>query len=128
MLVIETLPVAFPAVVGANFTVNEVLPFAAMVCGTVSPLMLKPVPEALAAEMVTLAVPEFVRVTGTEALPPVTTLPKFTLAGLAESCPCVPVPLSAIVRLGSDALLDTVIVPDAFPAAVGLNRALKLVL
>ena len=32
------------------------------VMGVVNPLMLKPVPEALAADIVTLAVPEFVRV------------------------------------------------------------------
>ena len=81
----ETLPLALPAVVGANFAVNDALELGPSVCGIVSPLMLKPVPEALAWEIVTPAAPEFVRVTETEALAPVTTLPKLTLAGEAES-------------------------------------------
>ena len=53
----------------------------------VNPVMLNPVPDAPAAEMVTLAVPVFVSVTGTDPLAPVSTLPKGTLVGLAESCP-----------------------------------------
>src|SRR3989442_6026140 len=56
------------------------------------PLMVNPVPEALAAEMVTLAVPEFVNVTVCDPLLPTSTLPKLTLAGLGVSCPCTPVP------------------------------------
>ena len=87
MLVIETLPLTLPAEVGANFTVNDVLEFALMVCGTVSPLMLNPVPVTLAAEIVTLAVPEFVSVMFCVALLPATTFPKLKLAGLADSCP-----------------------------------------
>jgi hypothetical protein len=42
--------------------VNEVFPPALIVTGTAKPLMLKPAPEALAAEIVTLAVPGFVNV------------------------------------------------------------------
>jgi len=62
LLVIETLPLALPVVVGVNLAVNEVFAPALIVTGTVIPLMLKPVPDALAAEIVTLAVPEFVSV------------------------------------------------------------------
>ena len=128
MLVMETLPLALPAAVGANFTVNDVLEFALMVCGVLSPLMLNPVPVTLAAEIVTAAVPELVRVTELDALPPVKMLSKLMLAGLAESWACVPVPLKPIVRSGSEASLETVILPEAPPATVGLNTALKLVL
>lgn len=128
MLAIETLPLALPGEVGANFTVNEVLEFALMVCGALSPLMLKPVPVTLTAEMVTLAVPEFVSVTEVDALAPVKMLSKVMFAGSAESWACVPVPLKPIVRLGSEASLETVILPEAPPDTVGLNAALKLVL
>jgi len=58
----EMLPLALPEVVGANLAVNDVFAPALIVTGTVRPLMLKPVPDALAAVIVTLAVPEFVRV------------------------------------------------------------------
>jgi len=51
-----------------------------------------------------------------------------TLAGFAERCPCVPVPLRAIVRVGFEALLVTVTVAEEFPVVVGANWALKLVL
>ena len=91
--------------------------------GTVNPLILKPVPEALAAEIVTLAVPEFVNVIGTDPLAPTSRLPKFTLAGLAESAPCVPVPVRATV--GSDALLAIEMLPVSTPVAVGSNTAVK---
>lgn len=56
------MPTALPAVVGANFVVNVVLWLAARFNGVVSPAMLNPVPVALTAEMVTLALPEFVKV------------------------------------------------------------------
>lgn len=81
----ETLPAALPADVGENFAVNEAFWPALIVRGRVNPLIVKPGPEAEAAEMVTLAVPVFVNVTGTEPLLPTRRLPKLTLAGLAES-------------------------------------------
>lgn len=125
LLVIEMLPLSVPAAVGANFAVNDALMFGSIVCGRVSPLMLKPVPEALAAEIVTLAVPVFISATGIEALAPARMLPKFTLAGLADSCPCAPVPLKATESVESVALLVIVIIPEEFPAAVGVKRATK---
>jgi hypothetical protein len=125
LLVMETLPLSVPATVGANFAVNDALIFGLIVCGRVSPLMLNPVPEALPAEIVTLAVPVFVNVTGIEALAPARMLPKFTLAGLADSFPCAPVPLKAIESVESVALLVIVIVPEEFPAAVGVKRVTK---
>ncbi len=63
LLVIETLPVTPPTEVGANFTLNEVLCPAPSVIGSVSPLMLKPVPLAELCERVTEDPPVLVRVT-----------------------------------------------------------------
>jgi hypothetical protein len=55
LLTIDTLPVAAPALFGANCSVKEVFAPAAKVAGKVIPVMLKPVPLTLAAEIVTLA-------------------------------------------------------------------------
>jgi hypothetical protein len=49
--------------------------------------MLKPVPDAVACEIVTLADPEFVSVMVCDPLLPTATEPKLTLPGLALSCP-----------------------------------------
>lgn len=58
----EMLPEALPAAVGANLALKVVFWPALRVIGAVIPLRLKPVPEGLAAEIVTLAVPVFVNV------------------------------------------------------------------
>jgi hypothetical protein len=63
VLVIAMLPVALPAVLGANVAVNDALCPLLRVVGRVRPLRLKPVPLADACVMVTLNVPPFVRVT-----------------------------------------------------------------
>lgn len=119
------LPDALPTVVGANFAVTEVFCPALIVTGTVSPMMLKPAPDALAADIVTLAVPVFVKVTGTDPLLPSIRLPKLMLVGLAERAPCVPVPVNATE--GFDALLTIEMLPEATPVAVGENTAVKFV-
>lgn len=85
LLVIETLPLPLPDEVGANSAVKVVFAPALIVTGTVKPVMLKPVPEALAAEIVTLAVPEFVKVITSVALLPTNTLPKLYVDGFAVS-------------------------------------------
>lgn len=128
MLTIEMLPVALPAAVGENFAVNEALCPAFSVNGVVRPVMLNPVPDALPAEIATLAVPEFVRVTLTDALAPTSRPPKLMLAGFAVRFPCTPVPLSAIDTVGLVAVLVITMLPAATPTAVGANCAVKVVL
>lgn len=90
--------------------------------------MLNPVPDALPCEIVMLAVPELVKVTFTDPLAPTSKLPKLILDGFAVRFPCTPVPVSGIVTVGSLALLVIVILPDAAPAVVGANLAVKLLL
>ena len=87
LLLIETLPLAAPDVVGENLTSNDVFWPALMVVGTVKPEILKAEPLAVAAEIVTLAVPVFESVTGTVPLLPTSKLPKLMLDGLALSAP-----------------------------------------
>lgn len=122
LLVTETVPVALPLAVGANVTLNELVAPGFKVAA-LKPLSVKPEPETLAAETETGAVPEFVSVTLVEAWLPIRILPKFMLEGLAESAPCVPVPLSAIERVGLDAVVEIVMLPEALPAAVGAKVA-----
>jgi hypothetical protein len=85
LLTKETEPVALPAVAGAKAALNVVLPPAAIVAGTVRPVIVKPVPDTVAWEIVRLAVPLFFKVMVCEVLFPVTTLPKLTLVGVTES-------------------------------------------
>jgi len=80
LLVIETLPVVVPAVVGANFAVNEVLCPAFNVVAE-SPLMLNPAPDAEPDEIATLPVPVLVSVTDINELLPTAKLPKLTTVG-----------------------------------------------
>ncbi len=62
LLVIVILPVAAPAVVGANCAMKLVLWLAARVNGAESPTALKPLPLELTAEIVALVFPLFVKV------------------------------------------------------------------
>lgn len=126
LLTMEMLPVEFPAVVGENFAVNDVLCPAPSVAGVARPLILKPVPDALACEIETLAEPELVKVTDELPLAPTFTFPKLTVDAFAVRLPCVPEPLTGIERVELLAVLEMVIVPDAAPVVVGANCAVKL--
>jgi hypothetical protein len=81
----DTLPVAEPVVVGANFALKLTLWPAVSVVGVVKPEMLKPVPEAVAEFTVTFAEPEFVKVIVCVPVLPTATWLKFTLPGLDVS-------------------------------------------
>ena len=63
LFTMDTLPLTLPAEAGENFAVNDVLCPAPSVKGVDIPLTLKPPPDAVACEIVRLAVPEFVNVT-----------------------------------------------------------------
>jgi hypothetical protein len=86
LLVSETDPLTLPVVVGANTTLNVVFLPTAIVAGTVNPLMLNPLPDTVACEIVTLALPPFVKLIICELLWPVVTLPKLALVGAAANC------------------------------------------
>jgi hypothetical protein len=123
LLTIEMLPLALPADVGANLALNVVLSPAPSVSGVLNPLMLRPVPDTVALDIVTLAEPEFVNVMDCVPLLPTTTDPKFTVEGLAATWPCMPVPDSAIDAGEPGALLTIEMLPVAAPADVGAKMA-----
>jgi hypothetical protein len=126
LLTIEMLPLALPAEVGANLALNVVLSPAPNVTGVVIPVVLKPAPVTVTAEIVTVAVPPFVRVMVCELLVPVATLPNAALLGDAANCACVPVPLKLIVVGEFGALLTSVTDPVTLPATLGPNTALNV--
>ncbi|MGC1385728.1 MAG: hypothetical protein WA823_18275 [Candidatus Acidiferrales bacterium] len=127
LLATVMLPFAAPAEVGANFTPNVTLCPAVNVCGVERPVVLKAAPVVVAEFNVTLAVPLFVSVTFTVLLLPVNWLPKFNEEGFATRLPSVPVAVIGMVIVPSFAVLVTVMLPEAVPAAVGANCAVKLV-
>jgi hypothetical protein len=128
LLTNETEPLTLPALVGANATLNVVFAPTAIVCGNERPVELNPVPVTLAAVIVTLALPPFDSVIVCELLFPVITLPKLTLDGFPESCGCTPVPLNGMDAGEPGALLVSEMLPEEFPAALGVNLAVKDVL
>jgi hypothetical protein len=128
LLAIEMLPVALPAALGANTALNVAVLPAAIVSGAVIPVVLKPAPVTVTEEIVTVALPPFVRLTVCELLVPVVTLPNAAVVGVAASCGCVPVPLNGIVSGEFGALLTIEMLPLAAPADVGANCALNVVL
>jgi hypothetical protein len=79
------LPVTLPPEVGENATLKLTLCPAFSVAGKVMPLALNPNPVAAAEEIVTLAPPELVTVSVSDALLPVFTLPKLRLVDAAVS-------------------------------------------
>src|SRR5260370_142955 len=126
LLTSETVPVTLPAAPGVKATLNVALLPAAIVSGTVKPVMLNPVAEALAAEIVMLAVPELLNVKVCVPLLPTSTFPKLKLEGLAVSVPCTPVPLKVIVAGEFVALLATLTLPVTLPAAAGAKATLRV--
>lgn len=76
LLVMLTVPVKLPAVLGANKTLNEAVPPAATVVGVVSPLTLKLLPLTAICVIVRGAVPVLVKVKVWDWVCPSTILPK----------------------------------------------------
>lgn len=97
--------------------------------GTPRPVTLKPAPVAEMAEIVALALPEFVRVTVCCPVLPTATLSNDTLAGLAASVELVTTPVPDRARVcgefGALSVKDTL--PAAAPAAVGTNCAVNVI-
>jgi hypothetical protein len=127
-LAIETLPLMAPAVVGANCTVTVIDWFGVSVSPADTPVVLNAAPVTVTFEMVTLAFPLLVSATLSELLLPSFTLPKLRLVVLKPSTlvEAMPVPLSGIASGEDGALLESVIEPEAAPAVVGANTALKV--
>ena len=122
LLLTVSCPVAVPVAVGSNCacTVTDWLGFS--VTGKVAPATLNGGPLAVAALIVTGAVPVDVSVTDCVDAVLSGTFPKFTAAGLTVSCGAaavVPDPPSETVAGPDASLLVTVSVPASEPSVVG---------
>jgi len=93
---------------------------AARVNGNDIPLMLKPVPVTVPCATVRLLPPVLVIVSETVWLLPSNTLPKFTLAGLAERAAAATADPDRETLGAVPVAVDVMVtVPEEFPAAVG---------
>lgn len=129
VLVTVTVPVSLPAAVGLKITPNVIACPAVKVTGAPAPLNVNPAPLSVTEDTVTLAFPEFVRVTFWVEDDPAFTFPKPRLVVLNVSV-CVaatPVPLKATTAGEFGALLTIVTLPLSAPAEVGANCTLKFV-
>ena len=116
-------PLALTADCGANTALKVTLAPGLSVRGTVSPVMLNPVPVAVACEMVTLDPPVLVSESVKVRLLPTWALPKARLAGLEVSWPgAAGVGLMVNVRLALPVppLLLALSVTVDVPAVVGV--------
>ena len=123
----EMVPPTDPLVVGAKTTPKVKLCPGVKVKGRGKLLMLKPV-LAVACVIVTLEPPEFVSDSDNVCVPPTCTPPKLRLGAAALSDPAVapPVPVSGIVRLGTDPLERMVTLPVTAPLDWGAKVILKV--
>lgn len=123
-----SVALAAPVLCGVNVIVKGALWPAGMVAGKVRPLKAKAELFVPADVTVTLA-PLAVKLPDADPLVPTTTLPRGRVAGETASCPAaeVPVPESAMVNDGSDAVDVTTTSPAALAAEVGVKTTWKLV-
>jgi hypothetical protein len=116
-----TVPLVDAVEPGVKITLKVTLPPGGITVEVEIPVMVNPVPDGITCENVRGVLPVFWSVTVCELLVPLTTVPKLTLVGVAESCACVPVPESGIVSGESDASLVIVKLAVAAVSDFGAN-------
>jgi hypothetical protein len=115
-------PFTAAVVVGVKIALKATLPPAGMVVAVDRPEIVNPAPGGVTFENVRVELPPFCSVMVCELLVPFTTVPKLTLAGIAEICAWSPVPASGIVSGEFEASLVTVKVPVTELSDNGVNR------
>lgn len=123
------LPLSVPLAGGVKLALKVTLCPAGRLIGMLTPLTLKPVPDAATCETWTAVVWLLVKVKGDVLVLLTVTVPKFIEAGLTASCPeLAPVPARETERLGLFALLVTAILPLSVPPAGGVKLAFNVTL
>jgi len=128
LLVMMRLPDSAPIVGGAKLALNVTLCSGAICIGNDTPETEKPVPDAMIFEIVSVALPELVIVSGWESVTPIPAVPKLMFTGETDipGCPGVPpVPFKAISTLGAAELFAIVMLPESAPAAGGIILVLN---
>jgi hypothetical protein len=130
LLAIAIDPAALPVAAGVYVTSRAAACPGVNIVLAPTPLTLNPVPLTSTLEIVTFALPAFVSVAVSELLLPTSTLPKSRLLVLEinRGVEAIPEPLVEITsgELGASLVNETV--PVAFPAEVGANTTLNVVL
>lgn len=123
-------PAALPVPVGENVTFSAAVCPGASIVLAPAPLALNPAPVTATLEIVRFALPAFVSVTPCELLLPTTTLPKSRLLALAlnSGVEATAEPLAEITNGELAASLASETEPVTFPAEVGANTTLNVVL
>lgn len=128
LLLIVSVPAALLAAFGANMTLSVTACLGFSVIGKVTPDTVNPAPLITRELIVSGPVPLEVSVTGSVAVVPTFTLPKFRLPGLIASCGLVcPTPMlitRIAILLCLIALLLIRSAPVAVPAALGVDVTL----
>lgn len=118
----DKLPLAAPALVGANVAVKVTLPPEVSAVGKVRPLTEKADPVTVACEIFTVVPPVLVTVSQLLLVPPIWILPKLRLVGFADNDPGVgatPVPESGKLTLPCAPFVAKVTLPLKLPALLG---------
>jgi hypothetical protein len=116
-----TNPLIVVVEVGVKIALNARLPPARIVVEVEIPVMLNPAPGGVTCENVRIELPALWSVMVCELLVPLTTVPKLTLAGVAEICAWVPDPDKGIVSGEFEALLVIVKLPVTELSDSGAN-------
>ena len=126
LLAIDTVPVALPAAVGANFALKVSVCPAPTVAFAFNPEILNPAPVAPALAIVRVAWPVFVIVMFCVFELPVMMLPKFMLDADSPSPAWAPVPerLITVGEFCTSLAIETL--PVTAPPAVGANLTVKV--
>lgn len=128
VLVMVRTELALPPPAGLNATLKDRLWPASRVAGSVTPLTLKPVPEAEIWLMVTELPPELVRLSERLLLSPKSIEPKLRLDGVAVNAPSVTPEPESDQESAAPALGVSVTDPVALPADRGANVTVKVAL
>ncbi len=130
LLVIERLPLIATADVGTQIATKELLWPPVKFSGSVRPVVVKPAPVAVTAEMVSVPAPVFCKVTSFAPLLCTVTLPKATGEGVTVNCGGVlaatPVPFRAMEVGEAGSSLTIEMLPETAPRTVGVNFAVKV--
>jgi hypothetical protein len=130
LLAIAIAPVALPVADGANVTFKAAVCPGATVVFAPAPLALKPAPVTSTPLIIAFAFPVFVKTTPSELVLPVNTLPKskFPTLAVSNGADVSAVPLVEIASGELGASLTREMDPVTFPAELGANTMLNVVL
>ena len=120
----EMLPATWPAVTGVKRTLNVALWLPVRLTGRVGPLMLKPLPETVAAEIISMLLPAFLTERLCVLLVPTCTLANVSFPGVTSSCGFDP--LATVAHPERQIAATNVTVRTIWKMALGALNSIRL--